>query len=77
MPAHAWEVDAAEEEGVVLYPGRTFEEILGDEQGRVRGIDLQRVASFHFDEDGRLHLEQFIGRGDGLQGGERIVLLEA
>jgi NADPH-dependent glutamate synthase beta subunit-like oxidoreductase/NAD-dependent dihydropyrimidine dehydrogenase PreA subunit len=28
MPAHSWEVDAAEEEGVVLYPGRTFECIL-------------------------------------------------
>jgi len=58
MPAHAWEVDAAEEEGVVLHPGRTFERILGGKNGRVSGVECQQVASFSFDERGRLQIEK-------------------
>ncbi|HLF87720.1 MAG TPA: FAD-dependent oxidoreductase [Anaerolineales bacterium] len=58
MPAHSWEVEAAEEEGVELFPGRAFERILGDEEGRVMGVECTRVASFHFDERGRLHVEK-------------------
>ncbi len=58
MPAHAWEVEAAEQEGVVLHTGRSFEEILGDEAGRVSGVVCQRVASFRFDEAGRLIVEK-------------------
>jgi heterodisulfide reductase subunit A-like polyferredoxin len=58
MPAHDWEVDAAEEEGVHLHPGRTFEQILGDQQGHVRGVECQRVESFSFDESGRLIVEK-------------------
>jgi len=58
MPAHPWEVQAAEEEGVVIHAGRTFERILGDERGHVRGVECQRVISFHFDETGRLHVEK-------------------
>lgn len=58
MPAHGWEVDAAEEEGVILYPGRTFERILGDQNGQVQNLECQHVASFHFDETGRLQVEK-------------------
>ena len=58
MPAHAWEVDAAEAEGVHLHPGRTFERILGDHAGHVRGMEFMEVDSFHFDEGGRLQLEK-------------------
>jgi len=58
MPSHAWEVEAAEAEGVVLHAGRTFEQVLGDENGRVTGIECLRVASFSFDEAGRLHVEK-------------------
>lgn len=58
MPAHAWEVEAAVDEGVVLYPGRSFERILGDENGRVQGVECMQVASFHFDDTGRLHVEK-------------------
>ena len=58
MPAHPWEVEAAEEEGVVLHTGRSFEQILGDERGHVRGVECCHVASFHFDETGRLHVEK-------------------
>jgi len=58
MPAHDWEVQAAEEEGVVLHTGLSFERILGDEAGRVRAVECMRVASFSFDETGRLHVEK-------------------
>ncbi len=58
MPAHPWEVTAAQEEGVLLHPGRTFERILQDERGRVSGVECQRTASFSFDERGHLHVEK-------------------
>jgi heterodisulfide reductase subunit A-like polyferredoxin len=58
MPAHDWEIQAAEEEGVALYPGRSFEEILGDVQGRVTGVVSKTVSSFRFDENGRLTVEK-------------------
>ena len=58
MPAHAWEVEAAEAEGVVLHPGLSFEQVLGEANGQVQGVECQRVASFHFDETGHLLLEK-------------------
>lgn len=58
MPAHPWEVAAAEEEGVTIHAGRSFERILGDERGHVRGVECQRVASFRFDETGRLLVDK-------------------
>jgi heterodisulfide reductase subunit A-like polyferredoxin len=61
MPAHPWEVEAAESEGVVIHAGRTFEGILGDATGHVTGVECMRVSSFHFDEGGRLHLEKVPG----------------
>jgi heterodisulfide reductase subunit A-like polyferredoxin len=61
MPAHSWEIEAAEAEGVVLHPGRSFEQILGDPAGRVRGVECLDVASFAFDENGRLEVEKTPG----------------
>jgi heterodisulfide reductase subunit A-like polyferredoxin len=61
MPAHDWEVAAAEEEGVVLHPGRSFERILDDGTGHVAGVECMHVASFSFDEAGRLSLEKVPG----------------
>lgn len=61
MPAHAWEVDAAEAEGVTIHAGRAFERILGDDQGRVTGVACEHVASFEFDDAGRLHVETVPG----------------
>ena len=58
MPAHAWEVEAAEAEGVKVHAGRTFERILADASGRLSGVECQQVASFAFDERGRLHVEK-------------------
>ena len=58
MPAHAWEVDAAEEEGVMLYPGRSFERIVDDGSAHACGVECQLVESFSFDESGRLNVEK-------------------
>ncbi len=58
MPAHAWEVDAAEEEGVHLHPSRSFEQILANGQSQVRGVECMHVDSFHFDEGGRLNVDK-------------------
>ena len=58
MPSHPWEIEAAEQEGVVLHPGLTFERILDDGSGHVRAIECQQVADFSFDERGRLHVEK-------------------
>lgn len=61
MPAHPWEIEAAEAEGVMIYPGRSFERILPDENGRVSGVECMQVASFSFDEAGRLSVEKIPG----------------
>ncbi len=61
MPAHAWEIEAAEAEKVTLYPGRSFERIVGDANGHVSGVECQLVASFSFDERGRLVVEKVPG----------------
>ena len=58
MPAHPWEVDAAVAEGIALYPGRTFEKVIGDEHGHASGIECMSVGSFSFDENGRLNVEK-------------------
>ncbi len=60
MPAHTWEVDAAEEEGVHLHPSRSFEQILGDTRSKLIGVECMHVASFHFDEGGRLNVEKIV-----------------
>ena len=58
MPAHDWEIEAAKEEGVHVYPARSFERILGTEDDRVRGMELMEVSSFSFDDSGGLHVEK-------------------
>jgi heterodisulfide reductase subunit A-like polyferredoxin len=58
LPAHVWEVQAAKEEGVIWHEGRTFERIIGDENGHVTGVECQLVSSFSFDETGRLNVEK-------------------
>ncbi|OGO28434.1 MAG: hypothetical protein A2Z16_09295 [Chloroflexi bacterium RBG_16_54_18] len=58
MPSHAWEVEAAEAEGVIIHADRTFEQIIADSNGHVAGVECMRVASFNFDETGRLNVEK-------------------
>ncbi len=57
MPAHAWEIEHAEAEGVIVHPGLSFQRILSDGNSHVAGIECQNVAFMEFDAEGRLHLE--------------------
>jgi len=50
MPAFPWEIQEAEEEGVVIHPGWGPKKIEGDED-RVKGVELQSCTSV-FDEKG-------------------------
>jgi heterodisulfide reductase subunit A-like polyferredoxin len=61
MPCHAWEADAAEEEGVVIHPSRSFLRIVNDGHGNAAGVECARVLSFAFDADGRLNVETAAG----------------
>jgi heterodisulfide reductase subunit A-like polyferredoxin len=58
MPAHEWEIQAAEKEGVTIYAGRSFEQILPDKAGRVSGVECMQVRAFSFDEGGRLQVDK-------------------
>ncbi|MFH2115972.1 MAG: FAD-dependent oxidoreductase, partial [Spirochaetota bacterium] len=58
MPCHDWEIEAAIQEGVGIHSSRTFERIVGDAEGRVIGVECMRVASFKFDDAGRLQVEK-------------------
>ncbi len=61
MTSHDWEIEAALEEGILLHNGRSFERILDDGTGHVAGVECMEVASFHFDETGRLQMEKVPG----------------
>ena len=61
MPSDTWEVAAAEAEGITIYPSRTFERVLGDENGHAIGVECMQVNSFSFDENGRLNVEKASG----------------
>jgi heterodisulfide reductase subunit A-like polyferredoxin len=58
MPAHEWEIEGAEEEGVHIHTSQSFERILGNDNGHVRGVECAEVKSFHFDDSGGLHVEK-------------------
>jgi glutamate synthase (NADPH/NADH) small chain len=53
MPARVEEVEHAKEEGVILRTLRNPKQILGDEQGRVRGIELLEYELGEPDDSGR------------------------
>ncbi len=57
MPAHTWEVEAAEAEGVQIHPSRSFKRIVSNGNGRVGGLECLNVTFMEFDETGRLTLE--------------------
>jgi hypothetical protein len=56
LTASADEVRQGEEEGIVVYPSRTFTRIV-IENGKIRGVECQEVESFSFDEDKNLQIE--------------------
>jgi NADPH-dependent glutamate synthase beta subunit-like oxidoreductase/Pyruvate/2-oxoacid:ferredoxin oxidoreductase delta subunit len=49
MPAAKEEIEQGEEEGIKLYPGRTFTEILAENR-RITGVACLEVTSLSFDE---------------------------
>jgi heterodisulfide reductase subunit A-like polyferredoxin len=57
MPCHPSEAKAAEEEGVILHPGRSFLRIVEGDGGHAAGVECSRVTEFSFDAEGRLAVE--------------------
>jgi NADPH-dependent glutamate synthase beta subunit-like oxidoreductase len=53
MPAHIWEIEEAEAEGLQIHPGRGPRRILGRE-GRVVGLETVRVKNV-YDSEGRFN----------------------
>ncbi|MDY7042327.1 MAG: FAD-dependent oxidoreductase, partial [Chloroflexota bacterium] len=58
MPAHSWEIGEAEEEGVRIFAGRTFKEVV-TRDGRVAGVRCWEVDFRGFTPDGRLDIDEF------------------
>jgi len=56
MPAASEEIEQGEEEGIAVYPARTFTRILS-ENGRITGVECLEVSSFTFDEDKNPQIE--------------------
>ncbi len=61
MPSHEWEIQDALDEGIVIHNDRTFLRVVDDGEGRVAGVECQRVAHFEFDDQGRLSVETVEG----------------
>jgi heterodisulfide reductase subunit A-like polyferredoxin len=57
MPAHMWEIEEAEAEGVTVYPARSFKRILEGDDRRVTGVECVNVTFMEFDAEGKLTLE--------------------
>jgi len=56
MPAASEEIEQGEEEGIAIFPARTFTRIL-TENGKITGVECLEVASFTFDEDKNPQIE--------------------
>ncbi len=56
MPADEWEIKEAEQEGIKLYPARSFTSILSD-NGRLTGVEAVDVSFMQFEPGGTLTLE--------------------
>ncbi len=56
MPASIEEIHEAEEEGITVYPSRSFKRIL-DKDGHVAGVEAVKVTFMEFDGEGRLNLQ--------------------
>jgi heterodisulfide reductase subunit A-like polyferredoxin len=57
MPAHPWEIEACEAEGIHVHPSRSFKRIVENEDNGVGGLECLDVAFMEFTSDGRLTLE--------------------
>lgn len=56
MPALDSEIAEAEEEGITIYPSRTFKKVICGEGGAT-GVECLKVSWMEFDAEGKLHLE--------------------
>lgn len=63
LPAHSWEVEAAEREGVKLHPALAPQQFRAKAGGRVAAIDFKRVASTQLDSEGRISWTLMEGPG--------------
>jgi NADPH-dependent glutamate synthase beta subunit-like oxidoreductase/coenzyme F420-reducing hydrogenase delta subunit/Pyruvate/2-oxoacid:ferredoxin oxidoreductase delta subunit len=59
MPAHPWEIEEAKEEGILMYPSRTFKECVLDE-GKLAGVKCIKVDFRGFKPDGALDIDEFV-----------------
>ena len=71
MPAHEWEVEEAEEEGIIIHTSRGPKRILG-RNGRVAGLETLDVASV-FDSEGRFN-PTFISHTEKVIEADSIIL---
>jgi heterodisulfide reductase subunit A-like polyferredoxin len=56
MPSNEDEIAEAEEEGITLYPSRSFTRVFSDD-GRISGVEAVNVSFMQFESDGALTLE--------------------
>ena len=56
MPSHKDEIAEAEDEGITIYPSRSFNRVLNSD-GRVSGVEAVNVSFMRFESDGMLTLE--------------------
>jgi NADPH-dependent glutamate synthase beta subunit-like oxidoreductase/ferredoxin/NAD-dependent dihydropyrimidine dehydrogenase PreA subunit len=56
MPAASEEIKQGEEEGIIIFPARTFTRIVS-ENGIITGVECLEVESFSFDEDKNPQIE--------------------
>ncbi len=54
MPAHPWEIEHAEREGVTIHPALAPDRFVGNGNNRIARIDFSRVASVTVDAQGTL-----------------------
>ena len=57
MTSHPWEIQAAEDEGIVIHNDRSFLRVVDDGTGWAAGVECRRVTHFEFDDQRRLSVE--------------------
>jgi formate dehydrogenase (NADP+) beta subunit len=60
MPASCDEIAEGEDEGIAIYPSRTFTKVVTAD-GKATGVEFLKVESFSFDEDKNLEIEVIEG----------------
>lgn len=73
MPAHDWEIEEAEEEGVIIHPCRGPKRIIG-ENGKVKGLETLHCSSV-FDEAGKFNPKLEPGTEEVIEGDTVIIAI--